>query len=165
MDGLQNYMSNFCPKRLTVIVVGRAPEVMTHVKVLQESAGGTTRRVAHIPLNVDAGAQYAEWDELFPYDTTTPDGMRPDRNAAHKSLWCLVGVLYPQEVSSEKRKLPATLGYNVTSAIEAPVYVTSILEYVVGNVLGYAKVKENKQDNTLQNLLVLPACEGSELAD
>ena len=60
--------------------------------------------------------------------------------------------------------MPATLGYNVTSAIEAPVYVTSILEYVVGNVLGYAKVKENTQDNTLQNLLVLPACEGSELA-
>ena len=38
------------------------------------------------------------------------------------------------------------------------------LEYVIGNVLGYAKVKENKHDNALQNPLVLPACERSELA-
>ena len=34
MDGLHNYMSNLCPAKLTVIVVGREPEVRTHVKVL-----------------------------------------------------------------------------------------------------------------------------------
>ena len=136
MDGLVNYMATLCPKKLTVIVVGRRPEVTAHVKVLQDSPSGKTRKEAPIPLNVDAGAQYAEWDMLFPYDQTTPEGLRPDRNAAHKSLWCLVAVLYPQEVASEKRKLPATLAYNVSSQIEPHVYVTSIVEYVVGNVLG-----------------------------
>ena len=73
MDGLVNYMATMCPKKLTVIVVGRRPEVKAHVKVLHDSPSGKTRKVALIPLNVDAGAQYAEWDMLFPYDQTTPE--------------------------------------------------------------------------------------------
>jgi hypothetical protein len=164
MEGLHNYMSDLGPPKLTVIVIGREPEVRTHVKVLQDNAGGKKRQVAMIPLNIDAGAQYTQWDELFPYDTSTPDGMRPDLNAAHKSLWCLMAVMYGPDVASDKRKLPGTLAYNANSQLEPLVYVTSILEYLVANVLGYAKMKESKQDKTLFNLLVLPACEESDLA-
>ena len=101
MDGLQEYMTNMSAKKLTIIVVGRRPEVETHVKLLQSSPSGKKRKVAKIPLNVDAGVQYAEWDTLFPYDKTTPEVLRADRNAAHKSLWLMVGVMYPQEVQSE----------------------------------------------------------------
>ena len=58
MDGLHTYMSDLGPPKLTVIVVGREPEVRTHVKVLQDNAGVKKRHVALIPLNIDAGAQY-----------------------------------------------------------------------------------------------------------
>ena len=79
MDGLVDYMANMSTKNLTVIVVGRRTEVTTHVALLSGGASGKGRKVAMIPLNVDPGGQYEEWDSLFPYDKSTPEALRADR--------------------------------------------------------------------------------------
>ena len=143
MDGLVHRMTNMSAKNLTVIVVGRRTEVTTHVGLLTAGPSGKGRKVALIPLTVDPSGHHEEWDSLFPYDKSTPDALRCDRQSSHRSLWLMVAVIYPQSLHSENRKFPVALQYTVSPSMEGPVYITTVVEHLLHRVLQFPAGKEN----------------------
>ena len=94
---------------LAIIIVGRRPEVTSHVDTLLADASGKGRTAVLIPLTADPNRQNDLGETLFPYNASTPEGARADRRSSHRSLWLPVAVIYPQNLHREHRKFPAAL--------------------------------------------------------
>ena len=110
-EGLEGRMEALTSTNLAIIIVGRRPEVTSHVDTLLADASGKGRKAVLIPLTVDPNRHNHMWDTLFPYSPSPPEGSRADRRSSHRSPRLTVAVIYPLTLHKEHRKFPAALQY------------------------------------------------------
>ena len=155
-EGLSARMEALSSTNPAIIIVGRRPEVTSHVDTLLADGGGKGRKVVLIPLTADPNGQNDMWDTLFPYSASTPEGARADRRSSHRSLWLTVAVIYPHNLHREQRKVLAALQYTHSGSMDAVVYITIVVEHLLNRVRQLRVRKANVADTIEHNLVVLP---------